>query len=301
MTPQFADAVSAVMLLAAEGDASTAESSQAMALIWKYLSCLSAWGILFAAVALYACIPPQSRRGRWLGMACGLISLVLLAIDLPPLGDLGHQVVFWVTAGVTLVSAGGTIASRNAVYSALWFAMSLLGVAGLFIFQGAQFLGVATIVVYAGAIVVTFLFVIMLAQPEGHAVYDRVSWGWFPKPAVALMGAALLALLFSAMTRLDTKASESVKDDIAVAKARAKEAQRSGQPAPPPAMSEAPKDRVDVEPKQHMAKLGRELFSKQLIAVEVAGTLLLVALVGAVAIAIYGKQKTIPAIEEPTV
>ena len=54
--------------------------------------------------------------------------------------------------------------------------MSLLGTAGLFLFQGAQFLGVATIVVYAGAILVTFLFVLMLAQPEGHAFYDRVSW-----------------------------------------------------------------------------------------------------------------------------
>ena len=41
---------------------------------------------------------------------------------------------------------------------------------------GAQFLAVATVVVYAGAILVTFLFVLMLAQPEGTRLYDRVSW-----------------------------------------------------------------------------------------------------------------------------
>ena len=44
------------------------------------------------------------------------------------------------------------------------------------LFIGAQFLAVATVVVYAGAILVTFLFVLMLAQPEGKAAYDRVSW-----------------------------------------------------------------------------------------------------------------------------
>ena len=59
--------------------------------------------------------------------------------------------------------------TRNPVYCAIWFGMTLLGTAGLFLFQGAQFLAVATVVVYAGAILVTFLFVLMLAQPDGRA------------------------------------------------------------------------------------------------------------------------------------
>jgi NADH-quinone oxidoreductase subunit J len=52
----------------------------------------------------------------------------------------------------------------------------LLGTAGLLLLAGAQFLAIATVVVYAGAILVTFLFVLMLAQPEGRAAYDRVSF-----------------------------------------------------------------------------------------------------------------------------
>ena len=60
-----------------------------------------------------------------------------------------------------------TVTFRNPVYCAIWFGLSLLGTAGLFLFHGAQFLAVATVVVYAGAILVTFLFVLMLAQPEG--------------------------------------------------------------------------------------------------------------------------------------
>ena len=73
--------------------------------------------------------------------------------------------------------------AQSCLLCAIWFAISLLGTAGLFLFEGAQFIGVATVAVYAGAIVVTFLFVLMLAQPEGLAFFDRMSWGTVPKIA----------------------------------------------------------------------------------------------------------------------
>src|SRR6266513_5930148 len=97
----------------------------------------------------------------------------------------------WLLALVTLAGAVATVSSQSPVYSAIWFATSLLGTAGLFFFNGAQFLGVATVVVYAGAIVVTFLFVIMLAQPEGHSAYDRITWGGLPK-VLAIVTAGLV-------------------------------------------------------------------------------------------------------------
>ena len=65
------------------------------------------------------------------------------------------------------------ITSRDPVYAALWFALATLGVCGLFLLQSAPFLAAATIIVYAGAIIVTFLFVIMLAQQQGRSVYDH--------------------------------------------------------------------------------------------------------------------------------
>jgi len=52
-----------------------------------------------------------------------------------------------------------------------------LGTAGLFLLDGAQFLGVATVVVYAGAILVTFFVRADVAQPEGDAFYDRLELG----------------------------------------------------------------------------------------------------------------------------
>ena len=71
---------------------------------------------------------------------------------------LGAAALFWVVAAVTVVSAAAMITMRSPVYSAIWFAMTLLGTSCLFFLQGAQLLAVATIVVYAGAIVVMFLY-----------------------------------------------------------------------------------------------------------------------------------------------
>jgi NADH-quinone oxidoreductase subunit J len=173
-----------------------------------------------------------------------------------------------------------TISSRSPVYCAIWFALSLLGTAGLYLFQGAQFLGVATIVVYAGAIVVTFLFVIMLAQPEGQAQYDRISWGWFPKVFGVVAAGALLGILTFMLGDLKqaARAPKSVEGTV---------------------QTTTPLQAANgVLNERHMATLGGNLFAEHLLSVEVAGTLLLAALVGAIAIAIYGKPRLAERIEE---
>ena len=217
-------------------------------------------GTLLLAVGLWLLLPRGSSPGRSLGTVLVAAGLGLFASQIPRLGGWINDGVFFILAGVTLWAAVATVTFRNPVYSALWFGLSLLGTAGLFLFQGAQFLGVATVVVYAGANLVTFLFVLMLAQPEGQASYDRLSWG--PRLS-ALTGALLVGLLALAVT--------SVFQNPVVA----------DRPAPPFA---APELAHEILADQHMAHLGAQLFSRHLVAVEVAGTLLLVALVGAVAI-----------------
>ena len=93
---------------------------------------------------------------------------------------------------MTIVAAVATISFRSPVYCAIWFGMTLTGTAGLFLLAGAEFLAVATLVVYAGAILVTFLFVLMLSQPEGHTSYDRRSW---EAMISAFTGAVLVGIL----------------------------------------------------------------------------------------------------------
>jgi NADH-quinone oxidoreductase subunit J len=224
-------------------------------------------GVVCGAVALALMLPRGSRVPRVLGGVVGLVALGLFAAGLPLLGDWLAQGLFWIMAGVTVLSAAATVAMRSAVYSALWFAMSLLGTGGLFLMQGAGFLGVATVVVYAGAIVVTFLFVLMLAQPEGHATYDRLTWSWYAKPMSVLAAAGLVAVLTTALPGIrEMETLAALGENGALQRADG------------------------VLHTQHMARFGAELFSGYLVSVEVAGTLLLVALVGAVAIMIQGRK-----------
>ena len=70
--------------------------------------------------------------------------------------------VFFIAAGVCLTGALGVILARNPVHSALMLVMTLFGIAVQFVAQEAHFLAAVQVIVYAGAIVVLFLFVIML-------------------------------------------------------------------------------------------------------------------------------------------
>lgn len=256
----------------------------------EVLACRTFWGLVLAAVGLWLALPKRVAYGKTIGGVLGIIGLALLASDWPLLPTLTDQTVFWLLASITILAAVATITSYSPVYSAIWFALSLLGTGGLFFFNGAQFLGVATIVVYAGAIVVTFLFVIMLAQPEGHASYDRISWGWFAKTASVFVAAGIVGLLTMLLGGLK---------DQALAHAAASNAVTSS-----PSDAEGPIVTADkpvnplLDHPHHMARLGAVLFSQHVISVELAGTLLLAALVGAVAIAAHGKRRLATQIED---
>ena len=227
---------------------------------------------------------PRSRGFLWRVVAflVGLAAVVALGFLAWSARGLGpDQGVFVIVSLVAVVSAAATIASRSPVYAAIWFALALAGVAGVLLVLGAQFLGVATIVVYAGAILVMFLFVLMLAQPTGMAPYDRVS----NEPLFsAVAGTVLLGLLTLSIGRLSAQAPECCRMP---SKAAALNAPRADEAGSGTAVTDAkaPAARaVDPLAADQVARLGGELFGRHLLAVEVAGVLLLVALVGAIAV-----------------
>jgi NADH:ubiquinone oxidoreductase subunit 6 (subunit J) len=78
-----------------------------------------------------------------------------------------EAVLFFGFSGLAILFAGLMITARNPARSALEFAMVVLSTCGLFLLLAAPFLSAATIIIYAGAIIVTFLFVIMLSQQDG--------------------------------------------------------------------------------------------------------------------------------------
>src|SRR5436190_17865424 len=103
--------------------------------------------------------------------------------------------VFLVAAAVILAGAVGVVFSRHPVHAALMLVMTLLAVAVLFVEQQAHFLAAVQVIVYAGAIVVLFLFVIMLIgvdRPESLAVEPLRG----QRPLAIFIGLAGLVELF---------------------------------------------------------------------------------------------------------
>jgi NADH-quinone oxidoreductase subunit J len=74
----------------------------------------------------------------------------------------GEAVLFWVLAVISVVGAIGMVAAPKAVYSAMFLASTMISLAVLYIAQGALFLGIVQVVVYTGAVMMLFLFVLML-------------------------------------------------------------------------------------------------------------------------------------------
>ncbi len=98
---------------------------------------------------------------------------------------------FWLLAFVAVVTALGMLLARSAVYSALFLVLNFITVGVFYLLLGAPFLAVAQVAVYAGAIMVLFLFVIMLLGP---AALDEkggpIAW---QRPVALLSGLVLLA------------------------------------------------------------------------------------------------------------
>lgn len=233
---------------------------------------------ILGGTGLYALLPRGTSSGRRVGAGLTLLALLLLLPHWRTLGVASATMIFYLLAVLTLVGAVMTVTSRNPFYCALWFGLVLLCTAGLFLLAGAQFLAAATVIVYAGAILVTLLFVVMLAQQQGLARYDRLTHEPFLATwtSVVMMAVLTLTLVQSMDTEDKLLAQGSPGGDLptkpsleAVRKQQSPTAHvQSGDEAPP-----------------HVAQLGTALFFDNLIAVEVVGTLLLVALVGAVIIA----------------
>ena len=102
------------------------------------------------------------------------------------------QFFFFLLATVAVAAALGMLISRSPVNSALWLVLNLFCIAGLYITLNASFIGVIQILVYAGAIMVLFLFVIMLLNLEALPTPKAFDW---KKGVAFLLGMVILAQL----------------------------------------------------------------------------------------------------------
>ena len=106
------------------------------------------------------------------------------------------EILFWFLSLLALFSAIMVLISRNPVHSVLWLIMVFFAISGHYILLNAQFLAIVNLIVYAGAIMVLFLFVIMLMNPSATPEPQRNVW---IKLAGVVSGCLLLTVLISAI------------------------------------------------------------------------------------------------------
>ncbi len=162
------------------------------------------------AVGLYLLMRPNPRGGlpvRAIGTLVALAGVAMLFVEVLRLApNVGGFPLLPVVLGlIAIASATRMVTHQKPVFAALYFIMVVVSSAGLFLMLQAEFMAFALIIVYAGAILITYMFVLMLAQQtpnggdvEGGTQYDRLPRE--PIPAVAI-GFILLATLSDALFR----------------------------------------------------------------------------------------------------
>jgi NADH-quinone oxidoreductase subunit J len=112
------------------------------------------------------------------------------------------QILFWILSVMALFGALMIVVSKNPVYSVLWLIVTFFAISGHYILLNAQFLAIVNIIVYAGAIMVLFLFVIMLMNLNKEAGPQKHRW---LKIAGALAGGCLLLVMVAALRNSELK------------------------------------------------------------------------------------------------
>ncbi len=164
--------------------------------IWEFLG--QYWYVLLAPllgmIAIYLLLPKARQSNTLLGAVLGAAALILAGTILVQLEVVWvESLLFYAFAAIAILGGSSLITHSQPVRAALSFALVILSTCGLFLLLGAPFLMAATIIVYAGAIIVTFLFVIMLAQQTGMSNADHRS----REPLLATLASfVLVASLF---------------------------------------------------------------------------------------------------------
>ena len=156
------------------------------------------------------------------------------------------EILFWILSGIALISALVVVTSKHPVYSVLALIVTFFCISGHYILLNAQFLAIVNIIVYAGAIMVLFLFVIMLMNLNRDTEPQKNKW---LKLAGAVAGGTLLLVMVAALKSTEQRMTELGTGDIGL-----------------------------------IQNLGKVLFTDYVVPFEIASILFLSAMVGAVVI-----------------
>ncbi len=188
-----------------------------------------------------------------------------------------ESVTFWVCALIVLAGAFGVVWSRNPVHSALSLVATLFGVAVLFLNLNAQLLAAVQIIVYTGAIVVLFLFVLMLLgidRDEDLEIEPLVGQRTMAAVAAVAIFLTVFGVFVIGGARVVTGTPNCVNGEIVT----------SGSPYEPSCDPVNP-ELATVTDSPNINQIGRVLFTDFAFAFEITAALLTIAVVGAVVLA----------------
>ncbi len=219
--------------------------------------------LLFAlgGIALVCLMPSGDRRRKTLGTLLGVSTVVGLMVLLAVRRQVADNpsTLFYVFSVIALIAGARVITHPKPVYSAIYLVLVVVATAALLVLQSAEFLAVAMVIIYAGAILVTYLFVIMLAQQPTASLYDQNA----REPlAAVLVGFVLVATIAGRASQLPPAAGE-------------------------PSQIVRTSDVVSLqvtEPESNTLSLGASLLTRYVVVLELSGVLLLVSMVGAIAV-----------------
>jgi NADH-quinone oxidoreductase subunit J len=160
--------------------------------------------VVLGLIAVYLLLPRPRGYPPWWGALAAALALVSAGLLLIRSGGaVVEMVLFYLFSVIAVVAGALLVTQRNPVKAALSFALVVLSTCGLFLLQAAPFLMAATIIIYAGAIIVTFLFVIMLARQTGISDADARS----REPLLSCVAGFVLlgAILFVLHSTYNTK------------------------------------------------------------------------------------------------
>ncbi|HNZ57409.1 MAG TPA: NADH-quinone oxidoreductase subunit J [Methylophilaceae bacterium] len=170
-----------------------------------------------------------------------------------------HDIVFYVLATILLYAAVSVITTRNPVYAALYLVLAFFTAAGIWLLLEAEFLAITLVLVYVGAVMVLFLFVVMMLDIN----LDRLREGFWKALPVALPVGGLMAVEMVMIVGTQNFGVDKVAAPVA------KSSDYS-----------------------NTAELGRVLYTDYLLPFELASIVLLVAIVAAIALTLRGRRES---------
>ncbi len=280
---------------------------------WTSVAIYSVFAL--GAVGLYFMLPRRGESKPAAGAALAGLALLglLLVCGIQLATNETANFLFYLFSIIALGATARVVTHPKPVYSAIYFVLVVVTVAAMMILLEAEFLAIAVVIIYAGAILVTYVFVIMLAQQGGAPATDlRAREPFLAVCAGFLVMAAVAgrAAEFSATRIADAAATEPLASGRADANAGA--VLLAAQAAPGAARSDGPDgsargvttagdatgsatavgatDNAPGVERGNSFQIGAAIMTRYVVALEIAALLLLIAMVGAVILA----RKRIP-------